>query len=172
MSHNDGIEEPDAITPDEQNSEYPSCAISGKYKCDSSATCTDTSNGFCCKCYEGYYGNGKSCIKNDVPIRVSGKVSGLVNNENISAQLQSYVVMTEGRSYTAISPLSSTIGYSLQLAPILGGVVGWLFGKPVINTINGYEVCFDKSFFIVIAKCQTFTNIFTYLHIYRLLVVY
>lgn len=146
LTYEDTIEEPDYISPDEHSSAIPSCSKTGKFECDSSATCTDTPTGFCCKCNEGYYGNGKNCIKNDVPIRVSGKVVGLINNETISAQLQSYVVMTEGRSYTAISPLSSTVGYSLQLAPIIGGVVGWLFAKPGANSVNGYEVCQSNSF--------------------------
>lgn len=121
-------------------SEKSSCATSGKLKCHLSATCTDTPTGFCCKCIEGYYGNGESCLNNNLPIRVSGKVSGSVNNETISSQLQSYVVMTDGRSYTAISPLSSNVGYSLQLAQVLGGVVGWLFAKPGANSLNGYQV--------------------------------
>lgn len=141
LNFEDTIEEPDYISPNEQTSDVqPSCATSGKYRCHSAAKCTDTVRGFCCTCNIGYYGNGQSCLKTDVPIRVSGKVSGSVNNETISSQLQSYVVMTDGRSYTAISPLTPAIGYSLQLAHVLGGVVGWLFAKPGANVKNGYEV--------------------------------
>lgn len=140
LDFEDSIEEPDYISSNEHISDVLSCETSGKYKCHSSAKCTDTGRGFCCTCNSGYYGNGESCLKNDVPIRVSGKVSGSVNNETISSQLQSYVVMIDGRSYTAISPLTPTVGYSLQLAQVLGGVVGWLFAKPGANVKNGYEV--------------------------------
>lgn len=116
----------------------------GKLKCHSFAKCTDTSRGFCCTCNEGYYGNGYSCLKNDIPIRVSGKLTGTIGNKSLNSQLQSYVVMTDGRSYTAISPLSVEFGYPLQLIQALGGVVGWLFAKPTGNVKNGYQITGGK----------------------------
>lgn len=69
--------------------------------------------------------------------------------EIISAQVQSYVVMADGRSYTAISPLTEKIGNQLQLLQIIGGITGWLFAKPIGSTLNGYQVRESNLFFFV-----------------------
>lgn len=143
----DSIEEPDQVQSQAIDFLEPvSCANGGKLKCHLSATCTDTRKGFCCKCKNGFYGNGFSCIKNDVPIRVSGKVTGYVSDTEVNAQLQSYVLLTDGRSYTAVSPLTKDIGYNIQLLYSLGSVIGWLFAKPVgnENTLNGYQITGGK----------------------------
>lgn len=80
-----------------------SCDL-GKLTCHGSATCQDTSTGFCCKCMEGWYGDGSTCLPNGIPQRVTGKVNGNINSVRIEEQeLHCYVVTEDGRTYTAIS---------------------------------------------------------------------
>lgn len=100
---NNNVQEPDYGSANEVEVGVPTCESTGRLKCHSSATCTDTNKGFCCKCNSGFYGNGYSCLKDDVPVRVAGRVVGNLNDISISSQLQSYVVMADGRSYTAVS---------------------------------------------------------------------
>lgn len=134
------VQEPDYGSTNEGDVGVPTCATNGRLKCHSSATCVDTRKGFCCKCNKGYYGNGYSCLKDDAPVRVSGKVVGTLNDIPISSQLQSYVVMVDGRSYTAVSPLVANIGNNMQILQVLGGTIGWLFAKPSGDVKNGYQV--------------------------------
>lgn len=143
----DSIEEPDQVRSAESEAVVPkTCANGGHLKCHVSATCTDTASGFCCKCRNGFYGNGFSCIKDDAPLRVTGKLSGSIGDDQLNAQLQSYVVLADGRSYTAISPLEGNVGYKSQLLFTLGSVIGWLFAKPIANdnAPNGYQVNFSN----------------------------
>lgn len=137
------IEQPDQSRYFQQEFEHPrSCGTGGNLKCHISAICRDTRLSFACQCKPGFYGNGYYCIKNDVPLRVAGKVTGKINNSQLDAQLQSYVVLSDGRTYTAITPLDSGIGHSAQLAYTFGSVIGWLFAKPIAteNAPNGYQV--------------------------------
>lgn len=138
------IKEPDQLLGRSiTNDEPTSCNDGGRLRCHTSAVCEDNSNvGFCCRCKQGYYGNGFNCIKNDIPLRVTGKVTGNINNVEINGQLQSYVVLTDGRSYTAISPLSADVGFNAQLIAAVGYGIGWLFAKSNGNVLtpNGYEV--------------------------------
>lgn len=143
LDYAESIGEPDlASAIESEQSRATSCANGGRLKCHIRAVCTDTRSGFCCKCKPGHYGNGFSCIKSDVPIRVTGKVTGTINDVPINAQIQSYVVLSDGRAYTAISPLPKKFGFSTQLLYHLGSVIGWLFAKPVgEDTVpNGYHV--------------------------------
>lgn len=120
-----------------------SCAEGHLGTCHSSATCVDKVDGFCCKCIKGYYGNGQSCIKNTVPIRVSGSLSGNINGQPIdtSAKLQSYIIMQDGRSYTAINPINYELGAQLKLALPVVSSIGWLFAKPLTSDgQNGYQL--------------------------------
>ncbi|XP_024891203.1 nidogen-2 isoform X4 [Temnothorax curvispinosus] len=113
----------------------------GATTCHSKATCIDYEIGFCCSCKQGYFGNGKSCQPNDVPLRVIGRISGKLNNiEFPSRDLQCYVQTKDGRTYTALSRVPQEIGASFQLLGNLGGVIGWLFAKPISDTENGYEL--------------------------------
>lgn len=52
--------------------------------------------------------------------------------------------MVDGRSYTAVSALSADLGLKVQLLEIIGGVIGWLFAKPVGATLNGYQITGGK----------------------------
>lgn len=125
---------------DYQQENIESCADVGHLKCHPNAECMDNQKGFCCVCSENWYGNGYSCIKSDVPIRVSGKISGHIGGKPITSQLQAYVMLADGRTYAAISPLEAELGYSLQLLHVLASPIGWLFAKPHDNTKNGYQV--------------------------------
>uniref|UniRef100_A0A182NFC0 Nidogen n=1 Tax=Anopheles dirus TaxID=7168 RepID=A0A182NFC0_9DIPT len=143
LSADANVEQPDTQL-DQEPTEPRSCADGGRYKCHSAASCVNSNWGFCCQCKPGYYGNGFSCVKNDVPLRVAGKVLGTVNGEVLDTQLQSYIVMADGRTYTAISPLEEQMGTNLQLTHILGGTIAWLFAKPLGATINGYQLTGGK----------------------------
>jgi nidogen (entactin) len=145
---NDNIEEPDVAVSAEEQGGVQTCSNKGRLKCHSNAFCQDAAQGFCCICKNGYYGNGYNCIKNDVPIRVSGKISGKLGDLDVNSQIQSYVVMADGRTYTAVSPLESDVSSKLQLLPILGGVIGWLFAKPMSTNLNGYQVSFKTNFLL------------------------
>lgn len=143
LQYEDSIEEPDKVHSIESlQSLQKTCSAGGRLKCHINAICTDTSTGFCCKCVKNFYGNGFNCIKNDAPIRVAGKLTGQINDVEIESQIQSYVVLNDGRSYTSISPLPQEIGNSTQLLISFGNVIGWLFAKPVgdDNVPNGYQV--------------------------------
>jgi len=101
-------------SPDNAESltESPALALSCQahaHQCHEKAECHDKAEGYCCVCGSGFYGNGKSCLANDQPIRVTGKLTGELNKQPVSeeAKLQSYVVTSEGRTYTTINPLGS-----------------------------------------------------------------
>lgn len=109
--------------------------------CHVQATCTDYESGFCCECRNKHYGNGKFCVSKDAPLRVNGKVNGKINGERLdNLDLQSYIVMTDGRAYTAISKIPESIGFDVQSLQILGSVIGYLFAKPIRNAYNGYQL--------------------------------
>lgn len=145
ISYEQNIEEPAAERFPVRNVEPRSCAEGGRLKCHSAATCQDTRYGYSCQCKSTYYGNGRTCIKNDVPVRVSGQISGRISGIDLQALIQSYVVLNDGRSYTAINPLDAGLGFSSQLAHPFGYVIGWLFAKPVGgNAPNGYEVSISR----------------------------
>lgn len=74
------------------------------------------------------------------PIRVTGKVIGEVNGLTLKdADLHSYVLTSEGRSYTALSRIPSQIGYDLQSVTAIGTGIAWLFAAPVSNVKNGFS---------------------------------
>ncbi|XP_063703047.1 nidogen [Culicoides brevitarsis] len=145
LGQTDNITEPDLFKFSYEKREPTSCATGGNFKCHSMATCKDTNTGFCCVCRENYYGDGLICIKNDAPLRVSGTITGSVGGVNIgSVALQSYVVMAEGRTYTALSPLDENTGLKLQLAQTIGNTIGWLFAKPTKPSKNGFQLTGGK----------------------------
>ncbi|XP_071566950.1 nidogen isoform X3 [Temnothorax nylanderi] len=139
-NENTYIKIPDNIEDTMTMHQAASCRT-GATTCHSKATCIDYEIGFCCSCKQGYFGNGKSCQPNDVPLRVIGRISGKLNNiEFPSRDLQCYVQTKDGRTYTALSRVPQEIGASFQLLGNLGGVIGWLFAKPISDTENGYEL--------------------------------
>uniref|UniRef100_A0A3B3T229 Nidogen 2 n=1 Tax=Paramormyrops kingsleyae TaxID=1676925 RepID=A0A3B3T229_9TELE len=77
--------------------------------------------------------------------RVNGRVSGLgyvgatpVEMDNVD--LHSYVVLSDGRAYTAISRLPEPLGWALMpLAPV-GGLFGWLFALELPDHKNGFRI--------------------------------
>ncbi|KAG6455522.1 hypothetical protein O3G_MSEX009239 [Manduca sexta] len=140
---NDTIAVPDQYNQSEVEiaEESKTCAQSGLSICHTDAKCVDYQAGICCQCNEGFYGNGKSCIKNNVPLRVHGKLNGVINDVNLNdVDIQSYVVVEDGRSYTALSLTPPALGSSLQFLNVLGSVVGWLFAQPSGVAKNGYQL--------------------------------
>lgn len=146
LNEGENVEEPNNLRIPENVESPKTCASGGRLQCHSSATCEDLRDreGFCCKCRDGFYGNGLSCIKNSVPIRVTGALTGHIGTTTISSSLQAYVVMVDGRSYTAISGVDGDLGPKIQLLEVIGGVIGWLFAKPIGETLNGYQITGGK----------------------------
>ncbi|KAG6798951.1 nidogen-2 [Apis mellifera caucasica] len=140
ISDEEDIKVPDNVEDSSATNEVANCRT-GATACHSKATCVDYEVGFCCHCKQGFFGNGKSCQPNDVPLRVNGRISGTINGvEFLARDLQCYVQTKDGRTYTALSRVPEEIGASFQLLGNLGGVIGWLFAKPIGETKNGYEL--------------------------------
>ncbi|KAM7322614.1 hypothetical protein ACRRTK_018119 [Alexandromys fortis] len=122
------------------------CA-NNRHQCSVHAECRDYATGFCCRCVANYTGNGRQCVAEGSPQRVNGKVKGriFVGDSQVpvvfeNTDLHSYVVMNDGRSYTAISTIPETVGYSLlPLAPI-GGIIGWMFAVEQNGFKNGFSI--------------------------------
>ncbi|PIO58581.1 hypothetical protein TELCIR_19980, partial [Teladorsagia circumcincta] len=55
------------------------CAAAGTAACHENGVCRDYTDGFCCECQAGYYGNGKDCEKKGEPQRISGSLEGVIN---------------------------------------------------------------------------------------------
>uniref|UniRef100_A0A3B5ARR4 Nidogen-1-like n=1 Tax=Stegastes partitus TaxID=144197 RepID=A0A3B5ARR4_9TELE len=118
-----------------------------RHKCSAFADCRDYSDGYCCHCRPGFYGNGRDCVAEGKPQRMNGKVNGRVfvgssptpvelgNND-----LHSYVVANDGRAYVAISNINGTVGPSLQPLSSLGGVIGWAFALEQPGYQNGFSI--------------------------------
>ncbi|XP_044255979.1 nidogen [Tribolium madens] len=131
---------PDLIIDDLKSDENPQTCAEATTYCHVQANCLDYEEGFCCQCKKQYYGNGRFCVKKDVPLRVNGKINGKINGERLeNLDLQSYIVMVDGRAYTAISKIPESIGFDIQSLQILGGVIGYIFAKPIRNAQNGYQ---------------------------------
>jgi nidogen (entactin) len=147
LHEDESVVEPDNINERVESEKPTSCSNGGRLLCHSSAMCEDKRDrsGFCCKCKDDFYGNGYSCIRNNIPIRVTGTISSNIGGSgSVSSSLQSYVVMVDGRAYTAISGLDGNLGPKIQLLEIIGGVIGWLFAKPIGQTLNGYQITGGK----------------------------
>ncbi|XP_020511653.1 nidogen-1-like [Labrus bergylta] len=118
-----------------------------RHKCSAFADCRDYSNGYCCHCRPGFYGNGKDCVAEGKPQRMNGKVNGrvFVGNSALPIELNnndlhSYVVANDGRAYVAISNIPKSLGPSLQLLSSLGGVIGWAFALEQPGYQNGFSL--------------------------------
>ncbi|XP_034043534.1 nidogen-1-like [Thalassophryne amazonica] len=115
--------------------------------CSVFAACRDYGSGFCCYCNPGHYGNGKTCLKEGEPQRVTGKVTGrvFVGQSDTPVALDnsdfhSYVVTNEGRAYVAISNINRSLGPSLQLLSSVGGVIGWTFALEQPGYQNAFRL--------------------------------
>ncbi|XP_052436985.1 nidogen-2 isoform X4 [Carassius gibelio] len=114
-------------------------------QCSQNAHCTDYSTGFCCHCNSGFYGNGRHCLPNGAPHRVNGKVRGTVLVGGTAVQLDSidlhaYIVVGDGRAYTAISEVPEPVGWALMPVAPIGGLFGWLFALELPNSLNGFSI--------------------------------
>ncbi|XP_037366282.1 nidogen-1 [Talpa occidentalis] len=129
------------------NTDSRQTCANNRHQCSVHAECRDFTSGFCCSCVTGYTGNGRQCVAEGTPQRVNGKVKGriFVGNSQVpiffeNTDLHSYVVMNHGRSYTAISTIPETVGYSLlPLAPV-GGIIGWMFAVEQDGFKNGFSI--------------------------------
>uniref|UniRef100_A0A8C1BYY7 Nidogen 2 n=1 Tax=Cyprinus carpio carpio TaxID=630221 RepID=A0A8C1BYY7_CYPCA len=114
-------------------------------QCSQNAHCTDYSTGFCCHCSSGFYGNGRHCLPNGAPHRVNGKVRGTVLVGGTAVQLDrinlhAYIVVGDGRAYTAISEVPEPVGWALMPMAPIGGLFGWLFALELPNSLNGFSI--------------------------------
>ncbi|XP_071784784.1 uncharacterized protein [Asterias amurensis] len=113
--------------------------------CHNQASCQEFSQGFCCVCPENMIGNGRSCLASDANQRLNGLVSGRVNGVPFqNANLHSFIQISNGRTFTAISPLDPEISYSLQSITPVAEVMGWLFGLPSGKGLNGFTLTGGK----------------------------
>ncbi|CAG7838551.1 unnamed protein product [Allacma fusca] len=136
----DNIEEPDINIELDSSSEISSSCSVGATNCHSQAECIDYEPGFCCACGQGYYGNGRTCLQDGIPQRVTGKVKGVLNGIGIDdSDLFSYVLPGDGRAYTAISKIPEKLGYDLQTVSLIGTIIGWLFSTSVKGAPNGFQ---------------------------------
>uniref|UniRef100_A0A669C1B0 Nidogen 2 n=1 Tax=Oreochromis niloticus TaxID=8128 RepID=A0A669C1B0_ORENI len=115
------------------------------HQCSQNAFCTDYATGFCCHCQPGFYGNGRQCLPDGAPQRVSGKVSGTVyvgstpvSLNNID--LHAYIVVGDGRAYTAISEVPEPVGWALMPVAPIGELFGWLFALELQNSQAGFKL--------------------------------
>ncbi|XP_043553579.1 uncharacterized protein nid2a isoform X4 [Chiloscyllium plagiosum] len=120
-------------------------------QCSQHAYCADYSTGFCCHCHSGYYGNGRECLPEGVTQRVNGKVNGkLIVGANRmpvefrNADLHAYVVVNDGRAFTAISQIPEVVGWAMQSLPIIGDLFGWLFAVEQPGFKNGFSIAGAK----------------------------
>lgn len=51
------------VGPTETPSRSPACHPYGAHSCHAEATCKQYSDGGCCRCKSGFYGNGKECLR-------------------------------------------------------------------------------------------------------------
>lgn len=112
--------------------------------CSQNAICSDYATGYCCHCKPGFYGNGRHCLPDGAPQRVSGKVSGTVTVGSTpvdlnSIDLHAYIVVGDGRAYTAISEVPEPIGYALMPVAPIGELFGWLFALELPNSQAGFK---------------------------------
>ncbi|KAI5102053.1 nidogen-2 isoform X1 [Silurus meridionalis] len=113
--------------------------------CSQNAYCVDYPSGYCCHCHAGFYGNGRHCLPDGAPQRVNGKVNGMVTVGSTPVGLDNidlhvYIVVGDGRAYTAISEVPEPLGWSLMPATPIGGLFGWLFALKLPSSYNGFNI--------------------------------
>ncbi|XP_022081243.1 LOW QUALITY PROTEIN: nidogen-1-like [Acanthaster planci] len=113
--------------------------------CHPQATCQKFSDGYCCVCPPTLFGNGQACLDPQGRQRLNGLVSGTVNGQSFSnANLHSFIILSEARTYTAVSPLPPEISYSLQTITPMAEIMGWLFALPSGKGLNGFMLTGGK----------------------------
>ncbi|KAJ8411886.1 hypothetical protein AAFF_G00155240 [Aldrovandia affinis] len=127
------------------NTENKETCARSPHQCSQNGYCSDYSSGFCCHCSTGYYGNGRQCLPEGAPQRVNGKVSGVVSVgstpiELDSVDLHAYIVVGDGRAYTAISQVPEPMGWALMPMAPIGGLFGWLFALELPGHQNGFSI--------------------------------
>ncbi|XP_076314540.1 uncharacterized protein LOC143226890 [Tachypleus tridentatus] len=109
--------------------------------CPPTSNCIDYKQGFCCECGEDYFGNGINCFKKGIDQRMNGKLKGTLNNFKFDdVDIHTYVVTSDGRTYTAVSKIPLEVGYDMQALFTIGEIVGWLFAVPHSGAKNGFMV--------------------------------
>ncbi|XP_036947107.1 nidogen-2 isoform X13 [Acanthopagrus latus] len=114
-------------------------------QCSQNAFCSDYATGYCCHCRPGFYGNGRHCLPEGAPQRVSGKVSGTVTVGSTpvdlnNIDLHAYIVVGDGRAYTAISEVPEPVGWALMPVAPIGELFGWLFALELPNSRAGFKI--------------------------------
>ncbi|XP_030609947.1 nidogen-2 isoform X2 [Archocentrus centrarchus] len=114
-------------------------------QCSQNAFCSDYATGFCCHCRPGFYGNGRQCLPDGAPQRVSGKVSGTVSVGSTpvslnNIDLHAYIVVGDGRAYTAISEVPEPLGWALMPVAPIGELFGWLFALELFDSQAGFKI--------------------------------
>uniref|UniRef100_A0A672IZ27 Nidogen 2a (osteonidogen) n=1 Tax=Salarias fasciatus TaxID=181472 RepID=A0A672IZ27_SALFA len=76
--------------------------------------------------------------------RVSGKVSGTVTVGSTpvdlnNIDLHAYIVVGDGRAYTAISEVPEPVGWALMPVAPIGELFGWLFALELPNSQAGFK---------------------------------
>uniref|UniRef100_A0A4W6E3A5 Nidogen 2 n=1 Tax=Lates calcarifer TaxID=8187 RepID=A0A4W6E3A5_LATCA len=130
-----------------QRPTYESFSFCARFQqqCSQNAFCSDYATGFCCHCRPGFYGNGRHCLPEGAPQRVSGKVSGTVTVGSTPVQLNNidlhaYIVVGDGRAYTAISEVPEPVGWALMPVAPIGELFGWLFALELPNSQAGFKM--------------------------------
>uniref|UniRef100_A0A8D3DII4 Nidogen 2a (osteonidogen) n=1 Tax=Scophthalmus maximus TaxID=52904 RepID=A0A8D3DII4_SCOMX len=113
-------------------------------QCSQNSFCSDYATGYCCHCRPGFYGNGRHCLPEGAPQRVSGKVSGTVTVGSTpvslnNIDLHAYIVVGDGRAYTAISEVPEPVGWALMPVAPIGELFGWLFALELPNSQAGFK---------------------------------
>lgn len=100
------------------------------------------------------------------PQRVNGKVKGriFVGNNPVpvtfeNTDLHSYVVMNQGRAYTAISTIPETLGYSLLPLASIGGIIGWMFAVEQQGYKNGFSVTGNLYIKMMFKSCAMLSSV-------------
>ncbi|KAK7103484.1 nidogen-like [Littorina saxatilis] len=114
--------------------------LEGARQCHMNARCLDYDEGFCCQCLPPFYGNGKHCLEPEIPQRLNGRVHGTINGVALAGlDMHTYVVTTDGRTYTAISRVPAVLGPAMETLSTVGGAIGWLFAVPTSDqAYNGF----------------------------------
>ena len=76
-----------------------------------------------------------------MPQRLNGRVHGSINGVSLNdLDMHTYVVTTDGRTYTAISRVPAALGPAMETLSTVGGAIGWLFAVPSSSqALNGFS---------------------------------